>query len=236
MNGRMTRWGIRILAGLAIVVMGSAGVFLVYASDYSRANADAMSILNSSGVEDTGDFVVLTPSTPGSTALIFYPGGKVEHFAYLPLLAKLRDAGITCVLVRMPLRLAVFDVNAADAVMEALPQIDHWYMGGHSLGGAMAGSYAGEHQDQVKGLILLGAYRYGEFDAADALTVYGSEDRILDRTKITDTENVLLIDGGNHAQFGDYGPQKGDGIATISTEEQQLIAVEAIVAFIDARE
>ena len=46
------------------------------------------------------------------------------------------------------------------------------------------------------------------------------------------TENIVIIEGGNHAQFGNYGKQKGDPDATISAEEQQTIAVNAIVEFI----
>ena len=50
------------------------------------------------------------------------------------------------------------------------------------------------------------------------------------------TENVVAIDGGNHAQFGHYGKQKGDPDATISREEQQRIAVDAIEDFLTVRE
>ena len=53
--------------------------------------------------------------------------------------------------------------------------------------------------------------------------------------KIGYTENVVEIEGGNHAQFGNYGPQKGDLPATISAEEQQAQAVEAISDFIARR-
>lgn len=49
------------------------------------------------------------------------------------------------------------------------------------------------------------------------------------------TENVVEIEGGNHAQFSNYGPQKGDLPATISTEEQQAQTVDAIEAFMDQR-
>ena len=37
-----------------------------------------------------------------------------------------------------------------------------------------------------------------------------------------------MIEGGNHAQFGDYGLQKGDGQAGISREEQQEITARLI--------
>ena len=50
--------------------------------------------------------------------------------------------------------------------------------------------------------------------------------------KIDYTENVVIIEGGNHAQFGNYGPQKGDTPAAVSDTEQQAITVSAITDFV----
>lgn len=98
----------------------------------------------------------------------------------------------------------------------------------------MASSYASAHPDKVEGLILLGAYVYGDYPPADALTVYGSLNSAI-ADHIDYTENILVIEGGNHAQFGSYGPQKGDLPATISAEEQQQITADAVQAFIEGR-
>lgn len=95
----------------------------------------------------------------------------------------------------------------------------------------MASSYAANHKDKVKGLILLGAYIYGDVSPENALTIYGTLNSNLEKN-INYTENVVIIDGGNHAQFGNYGEQKGDPPATISREDQQNIAVKAILDFI----
>ena len=148
----------------------------------------------------------------------------------LPLLGQLRQTGLTCILVEMPFHLAIFDVNAAEDVMAQFPDIRHWYIAGHSMGGAMASQFASEHPDEVDGLILLGAYLYGDYPP-DTLTVYGSLNQSVE-DKIDYTENVVEIEGGNHAQFGNYGPQKGDAPATISAEEQQAQALAAISDFI----
>lgn len=102
------------------------------------------------------------------------------------------------------------------------------------MGGAMASRFAAGHPDAVDGVILLGAYLYGDYPAEDTLTVYGSLNSSV-AEKIDYTDNVVVIDGGNHAQFGNYGPQKGDLPAEISAEEQQAQAVEAIQAFLVAR-
>ena len=88
--------------------------------------------------------------------------------------------------------------------------------------------------DEVEGLLLLGAYLYGDYSPADTLTIYGSLNQSVE-DKIDYTENVVEIEGGNHAQFGNYGPQKGDKPATISAEEQPAQTVEAITDFIVRR-
>ncbi|MCF0238629.1 MAG: hypothetical protein HUK24_08520 [Sphaerochaetaceae bacterium] len=41
----------------------------------------------------------------------------------------------------------------------------------------------------------------------------------------------FVIEGGNHSGFGSYGHQKGDGISTITKEEQWEITVKQIVEF-----
>ena len=211
------------------------GAFFVYVSDYYRADDVAITVMQSENtmrVEE--DLTILTPTIPSDTALIFYPGAKVEYTAYIPILEKLCQNGITCVLIKMPFNLAIFDPNAADKVFDELTDIDNWYIGGHSMGGAMASSYAAKHKDKVKGLILLGAYIYGDVSPENALTVYGTLNADLEK-HIDYTENVVIIDGGNHAQFGNYGEQKGDPPATISTEDQQDIAVKAIMGFIQEK-
>ena len=227
----MKKWlKITLISFACLLLLTGAGFFL-YVSDYYRADDKAVSIRTSSTMQVTDNLTILAPSVPSDTGFIFYPGGKVEHTAYLPLLDQFRQQGITCVLVEMPFHLAVFDPSAADKVFATLPDIQNWYIGGHSLGGAMASDYASKHPDSIQGLVLLGAYLYGDFPAARSLTLYGSEDDVLDKSKITDTEHVIEIIGGNHAQFGNYGTQKGDGTATISAEEQQSQAVAAIIAF-----
>ena len=69
------------------------------------------------------------------------------------------------------------------------------------------------------GLVLLRAYLYSDYPPADTLTIYGSLNQS-EEDKIDCTENVVEIEGDNHAQFGNYGPQKGDALAVISAEEQ----------------
>ena len=232
---RHKQW--KIAAGILLAVLVLlAGCFFWYVSDYYRAEDVALEVLaGGDHLEVRDNLTILSPSYPTDTAIIFYPGAKVEAIAYLPLLDQLRQSGLTCILVDMPFHLAIFDINAAEKVMEAFPDIQHWYIAGHSMGGAMASQFASEHPDEVDGLILLGAYIYGDYPPEDTLTIYGSLNQSVE-DKIDYTENVVEIEGGNHAQFGNYGPQKGDLPAEITAEEQQAQTVEAITAFLARRQ
>ncbi len=180
---------------------------------------------------------------PGNeTALIFYPGAKVEYTAYLPLLSELADQGIDCFLVKMPCNLAIFGQNKAKKIMDSY-EYDHWYLSGHSLGGAMAASYASGHLESLNGLVLLAAYptKSLKSDYFSVLSLYGSEDGVLNMEKVEEGNSYMpadyaeiCIEGGNHAQFGNYGEQKGDHAAGISREEQQAQTVEAILNMMEA--
>ena len=221
----------RILSVLVLLFLCCVVFFSWYVSDYYRADETAQALLMDEHIETHEDYTLLSPDQPTDTALIFYPGAKVEESAYLPLLEQLRQEGLACILVPMPFHMAIFDSDAALDVMEQFPDISHWYIGGHSMGGAMASQFASQHPDLVEGLILLGAYPYGEYAAEYTLTVYGSLNTSV-AEKIDYTENVVVIEGGNHAQFGNYGPQKGDAPAEITDAEQQAVTVSAIVEFI----
>ena len=227
---------ISLISIISLVIIGAGG-FFVYVSDYYKADDTAVAIMeNSANIETKDDLIILSPEVESDTALIFYPGAKVESIAYLPILEKIvEECDITCILVDMPFNLAIFNQNAADGIIADHNEIDNWYIGGHSMGGAMASSYAAKNPDKVNGLILLGAYIYGDYPPSDALTIYGSLNTSV-ADKVDYTENVVVIEGGNHAQFGNYGKQKGDADADISREEQQNIAVEAIGKFLEERD
>ena len=232
---RRKKW---LLAGgiVLLVLAVLTGAFFWYVSDYYPADEIALEVLaQDSTITVQDDLTILSPSYPTDTAIIFYPGAKVEAEAYLPLLEQIRQTGVTCILVHMPFRLAIFDANAAEEVMEQFTEIQHRYIAGHSMGGAMASQFAADHPDQVDGLILLGAYIYGDYPPEKTLTVYGSLNQSVE-DNIDYTENVVEIQGGNHAQFGNYGPQKGDLPAAISAKEQQKQTVEAIAAFLAQRD
>jgi len=146
-----------------------------------------------------------------------------------------------CVLMKMPFNLAVFDVNAADGVQELYPDIEKWYIGGHSLGGSMAAAYLKENVNDFEGMILLGSYSTADLSEGDleVLSIYGSEDRVLNPEKYLENKanlpsdfTEIIIDGGCHAYFGMYGAQEGDGVPAISNEEQIERTAREVVDFI----
>lgn len=224
------------LSSILGLVLISIASFLIYANIYYKAESEALSLLKSENVIDKDDYIFIETEDKTDTLIIFYPGAKVEAEAYLPLLVSLNEEGYDIVLIRMPLRMAIFKVNAADDIIEQYQdEYANIYIAGHSMGGAMASSYASKNPSKVKGLILLGSYIYGNYSPKDTLTIYGSLNQSVE-DNLTYTENVVEIEGGNHAQFGNYGHQKGDAIATISALEQQKITIDAIVRFISNKE
>jgi len=218
--------------------------FAVYVGSYYHADQtalQAMALMDEISVERTdGDAIVFAPPEP-KAGLIFYPGGKVENTAYAPLMRACAERGVLCVLLKMPCNLAVLDMNAADGIAEQFPEISSWYVGGHSLGGAMAAVYAAGHSDELDGLILLAAYSTKDLAQSDlaVLSVYSTEDQVMNREKYEACRGNLpagtvevVIDGGCHAGFGSYGPQDGDGTPTISGEEQIAQTAERIAEIV----
>lgn len=235
MNKRKSK-SIKVIIAAAVIIAVLIIGFYIYTLDYYRADEDvADKYLSDEYKSDAvSNAYVFYPDTVQNKniGLIFYPGGKVEAIAYAPLLDRLSQNGITCVMLKMPFNLAVFDINAADKVYGAFPEIDSWFLMGHSLGGAMASSYAGDNYMKLDGLILLGAYPINDADIP-TLAVYGSEDMGLDMEKLETAQFRYEILGGNHAYFGNYGEQKGDGTASISRESQQQQAIARILSFVE---
>ena len=219
----------RIIA-LAVVLILCIGCW-AYVADYYHADETVIAAMASASditVQQSGSTLAFVPEQ-ADTGFIFYPGGKVEHTAYAPLMRGLADKGVLCVLVEMPLNLAVLDMNAADGIPETYPQIDSWYIGGHSLGGSMAASYAAKNASVYEGLVLLASYSTADLSSAEmnVISIYGSEDGVLNMEKYAANKVNLpalfeehIIDGGCHAGFGSYGPQDGDGVPTLAGDAQ----------------
>lgn len=216
--------------------------FLVWAGRPARPMEEALGALTSDEqvMVTTEPWLVFTPVTPTvESGFIFYPGGLVDPRAYAPAAHAIAAAGYLVVIVPMPFNLAVFAPDRAQAVIAAYPAIQHWAIGGHSLGGAMAASFVADHPDAVEGLIFWAAYPGDNASlAAQAnlavTSIYGSEDGLATIAKIEASRALLpaqstfvAIEGGNHAQFGWYGAQAGDNPATITrvAQQKQVVAI-----------
>lgn len=224
-----------ILLVIVLIIM-AAGAW--YINRYYHAEHPKIAIQSTDQVRVTKTNTGYFYDGPGEdTALIFYPGAKVEDRAYAPLLKQLASQGIDCYLVHMPGNLAIFGINKADQVMKKA-SYDHWYLAGHSLGGAMAAAYADKNSEKLDGLIFLAAYTTKDLSDTKlkVLSLYGSEDQVVNTEKIAEGRKLVpksyteyCIPGGNHAQFGEYGAQKGDGEAEITEQEQWDITVQKIL-------
>ena len=232
---------VSILA-VVIIAIGCA----VYLGDYYHADANAVeafAVSDTVKTEALEDNTIIFEPEKANAGFIFYPGGKVEYNAYTPLMKSLADKGVFCALVEMPFNLAVFKINAADGIQKQYPQIKNWYIGGHSLGGSMAAAYLSEHTAEYDGLILLGSYSTADLSDSqlDVLSIYGSEDKILNQESYSENKanlpsdfSEIIIDGGCHSYFGMYGAQNGDGTPSITNEEQIEKTVDEIFAFVNA--
>lgn len=231
--------GRRILLGalavLLVLVLGLLVAFKVYTSDYyTMLPGTEDNLYLTVEMHTEGDLTIIGDPN-AEKGLIFYPGAKVEARAYAPLLDRIAREGFCCVLVEMPYHLAILNVDAAEEAMAAVPEVKQWYLAGHSLGGATAAMYAADNPDKIAGLALLGAYSTKQLpETLPVLLMYGSEDGVLNREKYSSclanvpNADEQVIEGGNHAGFGNYGPQKGDGEASITPEQQWDITAKAI--------
>lgn len=235
-----------VLAVLAVIVVSSVLAFVFWANDALPASDVALQAMQSDEqvrVSEENGWVTFSPADDPQPEMgfIFYPGGRVDYRAYSPVLRMIAEQGYFVALVPVPLNLAFFDINVAASVQAQYPEISHWVVSGHSLGGVAASVYAKDHLDELDGIVFFASYPADEsLKNADIkiLSIYGTRDMAgmekFDETKIllpTQTHYVV-IDGGNHAQFGSYGFQPGDNEATISPEEQWTQISTATVEFL----
>ena len=235
----------RILIALAVVVVVLAAATVWYVNDYYHADNVALAVVadedgTADGVEvrtlPSGD-IAFVPDHP-TAGLVFYPGGKVQPEAYAPLMQKCAQRGILCVLLKPTFNLAIIDMDAANRVTAQFPDVSTWVLAGHSMGGVAAADYASRHPDEFDAIAFLAAYPAVDLSKFDGkvLSIIGSNDGVLNRDKyeqahdlLPDSVQKLVIEGGNHAYYGNYGEQVNDGQADITRENQQAQVTDALV-------
>jgi hypothetical protein len=193
--------------------------------------------------EDSGRLTFTPVGPPPTVGLVLYPGGKVPPAAYAPQARAIGEAGYLAVVVPVPLNLAVFDINAAQAVIDDHPEIAHWAVGGHSLGGSMAAQFIDGHAGEVEGLVLWASYSAADLAADDLAVVsaYGTLDSGVPSftsqanvAKLGSDVTFTVVEGGNHEQMGWYTGQPNDPPATIPRAEQQRQVVAATITLLEA--
>lgn len=235
-----------ILGGSLLLILLLSG-FLIWASDASGPMPEANQALETNRIVQvqTEPWLAFVPTAQEPTlGLILYPGGKVDPRSYAPAAQAIAEEGYLVVIVPMPLNLAVLAPGKAEEVIQVFPGVRTWAMGGHSLGGAMAANFARKHADQIAGLVLWAAYPASNDDLSQSdlkvVSIFGTQDGLSDVSKI-EASKVLLpkdtryvpIDGGNHAGFGWYGVQSGDGEATITRAAQQAQVIQATLELLE---
>jgi len=233
---------LRVGVGLVVVMIVTVIGFVAWtqANRYeAQPNSNAPVIPASA---PSSAWRVFQPSTPTYTGFIFYPGGLVDVDAYAWLGPKLAQRGIFTVIVPMPLDLAILNPSEAEAVLKLYPNIKHWVIGGHSIGGAMAGQFLMKHADdtaRVNGLVLWGARLSAGIDVSKlpitAVSIYGTRDGVapknltdvVRRAGLPANAQLVPIEGGNHSMFGDYGLQKGDNALEITLDVARRQIVDA---------
>jgi hypothetical protein len=244
---RFKIWQIILVLIATIFLVGSV-VFIIWANNPLPASPQALSSLEDDSLVAVADepWLVFRPlSTEPTAGFILYPGGHIQPEAYTPAARAIAEAGYLVVIPPMPLNLAVFGAEIANQVITAYPVVDCWVIGGHSVGGAMAARFAHRHPQAVQGLVLWGAYPADSDDLSSrdiaVVSIQASEDGVVDADTILASQSLLpsntdwvLIVGGNHAGFGQYGPQPGDNPGTISLEDQQGQVIAATIDLLES--
>jgi len=241
---RRRRWWLWILGGVVLAILAAATGFVLWANSAAPPMAQAIASLQGDdkvGVIE-GKWIVFQPlAIARETGFIFYPGGRVDPRAYAPQAKAIAERGYPVIIVPMPLNLAVFGAGRAEEVMDTFPDVKHWVIGGHSLGGAMAANFAANHPGTVDGVVLWAAYpasgdSLATQDGLIVSSIYGTLDGVATPETVLGAKPLLPtgvrfipIEGGNHAQFGWYGDQAGDNPPTIDRAGQQEMTVAGTV-------
>lgn len=233
----------RVVTFLLVLVFLIILTFFLYFNSYSRAGDRALKAMEGSAtvkVESIDQGYRF--DGPGTQdAMIYYPGAMVDEKAYAEMMLKLAEQGVDCFLIKMPLHMAFMGREKATGVLDEYGnQYEHWYMSGHSLGGAIAAMYTAAHKDRLAGGIFMAAYSVEPLpDSLNIATITATRDEVMNwddyhknQNNLPENAHEITIEGGNHSQFGDYGLQRGDGEATISPEEQLEQVCDTVLSII----
>ena len=237
-----------------VIFWGSVAIWMFLQMQATGFDESILKTSSSVRVEHTSDFIrfipnTLTDKTNDSISyptVIFYPGALVQAEAYAPFARELAENGFPVIIQKTPFRMAFTDgleqkvFDTTQALFSEYSDSVKWVLAGHSKGGAMASNFAKVHSNQISGLILIGTSHPRRISLTDltipVTKIYGNKDKLASTEEIDEFSvnlpshtNYVLVEGGNHSQFGYYGTQLGSGTATITPEEQQRQLLEASI-------
>lgn len=252
--GRRWKWARRVALVLGVGLVVAVGAFVLWANAAAPAEADALARASADNqvtvtARDGVTWVCPVDGPAAGTGIVFYPGARVEAPAYVatwaPIVAR---TGVRVAIPDVTLNLAVLDIGRADDVRAAAPDVRRWVVGGHSLGGAMAASYAGRQAwRDLDGLVLWAAYAtegagLTTRDDLPVLSVTGARDGLATPADVAARRGSLPpatvtvgIGGMNHAQFGRYGDQAGDLPPQIDDDAALEVLTEEVSAWLEAQ-
>jgi len=226
-----------------LTIIGIAIGLIVFFSQYNKADKSSIEEYVKEQKVQRVQFkenILLFLGSENKSALIFYPGGNIEYNAYEPLMAACAKRGIMSILVKMPFSVAILDMNVAKKIKKYFPEIKNWYIGGHSLGGAIASMHVAKYPDEYTGLILLASYSNKDLSKENikVLSIYGSKDIIMNKKNYNKYKKNLpknftefIIEDGIHRYFGMYGFPKNIPFIKITNVEQIEITADKIHDF-----
>lgn len=238
----------------AFGILGTFGwlAMLIYLAPLS-ATEPSLNAMRSDAtvtVAETPTAITMQPTAaPPTSGIVFQPGARVDARAYAGLMRPLAEQGQLVIIPKQPFGVGLLATGALDNARAAHPEITSWVVGGHSLGGTAAADMASAPTPAgsapVDGLLLYAAYPSSNISSAleprvQVLSISASNDGLATPADIEastsdlppDTEFVV-INGGVHAFFGDYGEQSGDGSPTMSRADAQAQIKAATLGFLE---
>jgi hypothetical protein len=242
---RFSKW---LLAALGVTIVAALLWGLLWATYARPPLPDAIEALRSNELVQVTDepWLTFAPNHGASiTGFVFYPGGRVDPRAYAPLMRAIALDGYLVIAPKMPINMAVFNPNVADKIMAYHPEIEHWIIGGHSVGGAMAAQYTSKHPEDIAGLAIWASYPPNSADLSElaipVVSIYGSRELRVNDTSVGERKHLLpkttryvRIEGGDHHQFGSYETNPADHLATISRASQHAQIIAATLPILEA--
>lgn len=232
-------------AGVGLALLAVLAAATAWLRPFSATDAALDALRGDDAVEvreSAGWYAFVPRGAEPTTGLVYSPGARVDVRATAAVLRPLAEEGYLLVALKEPLGIALTSPDQSASAMAAFDGVERWAVGGHSLGGVAASSFAAAHDGDVDGLLLHASYPLGDMSDADLLaaSVSGSEDGLTtpadveaSRANLPAGTTYTVVDGAVHAFFADYGPQPGDGTPTVPRAEAQAEIVAASLALLD---